>query len=174
MTLGAVPSFVIWASNYPLRAKVWAFQENTPDFTRSTKQISGEILIGVTSSQEPFANKYCDAFAPRLVPQLVAAVLSHYCKIGHHFSLYPSTSPEKGKGGVQRGDSHGRVRCEGKESIRGQHTSANHSQDNGLVTTRQISVCPFPTVPTVPVPINTAKRASVFRPRIPNSSSHPR
>jgi len=33
MTLGAVPSFVIWASNYPLRAKVWAFQENTPDFT---------------------------------------------------------------------------------------------------------------------------------------------
>src|SRR6266404_1418318 len=44
MTLGAVPSFVIWASNYPLGAKVWAFQENTPDFTRileSTKQISG-------------------------------------------------------------------------------------------------------------------------------------
>jgi len=34
MTLGAVPGFVIWASNYPLRAKVWAFQENTPDFTR--------------------------------------------------------------------------------------------------------------------------------------------
>lgn len=32
-----VPSLyriVIWASNYPLRAKVWAFQENTPDFIR--------------------------------------------------------------------------------------------------------------------------------------------
>jgi hypothetical protein len=34
MTLGAVPSFVIWASNYPLGAKVRAFHENTPDFTR--------------------------------------------------------------------------------------------------------------------------------------------
>ena len=164
MTLGAVPRCIIWASNYPLGAKIWTLQQNTPDFTRIDEADFGEILIGVTSSQEPFANKYCDAFAPRLVPQLVAAVLSHYCKIGHHFSLYPSTSPEKGKGGVQRGDSHGRVRCEEKESIRGQHTSANHSQDNGLVTTRQISVCPFPTVPTVPVPINTAKRASVFRP----------
>jgi poly-gamma-glutamate capsule biosynthesis protein CapA/YwtB (metallophosphatase superfamily) len=34
MTLGAVPSFVIWASNYPLRAKVWVLQRNTPDFMR--------------------------------------------------------------------------------------------------------------------------------------------
>jgi hypothetical protein len=34
MTLGAVPSFVIWASNYPLRAKVSVLQANTPDFTR--------------------------------------------------------------------------------------------------------------------------------------------
>ena len=88
MTLGAVPRFVIWASNYPLRAKVWAFQENTPDFTGIDEQDFGEVLIGVTSSQEPFANKYCDAFAPRLVPQLVAAVLPHYCKIGYHLSLY--------------------------------------------------------------------------------------
>src|SRR5216683_1075438 len=125
-----------------------------PRSIQETLMTLGEVLIGVTSSQEPFANKYCDAFAPRLVPQLVAAVLSHYCKISHHFSLYPSTSHEKGKGGVQRGDSSGRVRCEEQEIIRGQHTSANHSQDNGLVTTRQISVCPFPTVQTVPVPIN--------------------
>ena len=34
MTLGAVPSFVIWATDYPLRAKVRALQRNTPDFTR--------------------------------------------------------------------------------------------------------------------------------------------
>ena len=175
MTLGAVPRCIIWASNYPLGAKIWTRQQNTPDFTRIDEADFGEVLIGVTSSQEPFANKYCDAFAPRLVPQLVAAILSHSCKIGHHFSLYPSTSREKGKGGVQRGDSRGRVRCEEHESIRAQHAPANHSQDNGYVTTRQISVCPFPTVrqgmfPAVPQ--CTAKLSSVFRPRIPNSPPH--
>jgi hypothetical protein len=33
MTLRALSSFVIWARNHPLRAKVWALQANTPDFT---------------------------------------------------------------------------------------------------------------------------------------------
>src|ERR1700720_4609871 len=85
MTLGSVPRCIIWASNYPLGAKIWTLQRNTPDFTRIDEADFGEVLIDVTSSQEPFANKYFDAFTPQLVPQLVAAVLSHYCKISHHF-----------------------------------------------------------------------------------------
>jgi hypothetical protein len=43
----------IWAGDYPLGARVWTLQENTPDFTRIDEGISGKALTGATRSQDP-------------------------------------------------------------------------------------------------------------------------
>jgi hypothetical protein len=66
----------------PTQGQGFGFPRKHPRLHSNRRSGFGEVLIDVTSSQEPFANKYFDAFAPQLVPQLVAAVLSHYCKIG--------------------------------------------------------------------------------------------
>src|SRR6202795_1497300 len=96
MTLGAVPGCVIRASNYPLGAKIWSLQQNTPDFAQIDETDFGEVLIGITSSQDPFVNKYFDAFAPPLVPNLIEAVLSHYCQMA---TISASTLPPRLKRG---------------------------------------------------------------------------
>lgn len=77
MTFGALRSFVVWASNYPLGAKVWTFQRNTQDFNRLDEGISDKALTGATSSQGPATKIYFDAYEPGTVPKLVGDLSSH-------------------------------------------------------------------------------------------------
>src|SRR5450432_2813736 len=51
VTFGAIPSFVILTSNYPLGAKIWALQRNTPDFIRIDEGTSRKARISTISSQ---------------------------------------------------------------------------------------------------------------------------
>src|SRR5258706_5452989 len=52
VTFRALPSFVVWASNYPLRAKIWALQRNSLGFTRIDAETSCKALISTMSSQD--------------------------------------------------------------------------------------------------------------------------
>jgi hypothetical protein len=98
MTLGAVPGFVISASNYPLGAKIWVLQKKYPrDFARIDEANCEEALTSVASSQEPVG--------PRIVPKRVEKVGSYYLSNGLKCShCYDLKGKEKLTACVQRGE----------------------------------------------------------------------